>query len=803
MKKKFKLYLCLLGVMISINLHAMPGYTTDRQSCLSGNQTASCYGNEGTEDNPEKRLTGLLLEKEGIPIPFASISLYSVKDSTFIGGGICDEEGRFEIPFSGEQTIVKISCVGYKNIELTMTALDMGTIYMSPDTSMLGEVTVVGHRKLITRENGQLTLDIQNSNLKNIGKARDAMKYIPGMVSVEGKYEVFGKGEPVVYLDGRKVRNASELSLLASSNIKSVKLITNPGAEYDAATRAVVAITTMRRAQDGLSSIVNMEVSRHKHWADNEDINLNLHHGDLDVFLAYRHDNTKSDIQYDVDQTNYGEDVFHEVSASEYSDRSRSHDFSAGMNYNIGKNHAVGGKYMGTFSDYKLLDSPYDYIQAYKNGELLTYTDNKTDESEKERFHNVNLYYTGQLAEKVRLNMDADYVYTQLKSTQLVTETSRQDGETEETNMRNDQYNRALAFKGVFSWDMTKSSAFDFGADFSRISSWGTSENEEGKIENDDYKNTETKYAGFVAYRLTASKWSAGIGLRYEYVRATNTDKGEVVGRSNYSDFLPSLALSTSLGRVNVGLDFSSRVNRPSFRQLNNSVSYNNQYHYEQGNVNLKPQYVYDTELSVNYGIFDLKLDYQYIKDYIHPTVVAVDGKPGTASWMSTNAKKFQQLGAQCVISPVFGCWRPILTAGIYKPDFALTFNGEKTDYNHPYGILFFQNAVEQRGDWLFRGDFYWNIKGNHGIYEQNSHASFNLMAQKQLLHKRLTITLKAEDVFNWSKLKDVKKVNFVIQNRAVNNFNRCIIATISYNLNSFKDKYNGRGAAEDEINRF
>ena len=40
-------------------------------------------------------------------------------------------------------------------------------------------------------------------------------------------------------------------------------------------------------------------------------------------------------------------------------------------------------------------------------------------------------------------------------------------------------------------------------------------------------------------------------------------------------------------------------------------------------------------------------------------------------------------------------------------------------------------------------------------------------------------------------------------QNRKVNNFNRCIIASISYNFNSFKDKYNGSGSAEDEINRF
>lgn len=384
-----------------------------------------------------------------------------------------------------------------------------------------------------------------------------------------------------------------------------------------------------------------------------------------------------------------------------------------------------------------------------------------------------------------------------------MSETSRIDAVSEITHMQNDQRNRATALKGVFAWNMNKNNRLDFGTDFSKISSWGMSVNEEGKIADDQFKNKETKYAGFATFSLSASKWKGSIGLRYEYIHAINTDQGEVKNKTNYSDLLPSLSLSTMFGRVGMNLDFSSRVNRPSFRQLNNSVSYNNQYHYEQGNIYLKPQYVYDTELSVNYSIFDFKLDYQYIKDYIHPTVVAVSGKPGTVTWMSTNAKDFQQLGAQCVVSPVFGCWRPTLTVGVYKPYFTLSYNGEQLDYNHPYGLFAFQNVVALRNDWLFRCDFFWNIKGHHGIYEQNGYSSFNMMVQKQLLKKKLTITLKAEDLFDSSKLNDVKRVNFVVQNRKVNNFNRCIIASISYNFNSFKDKYNGSGSAEDEINRF
>ena len=90
-----------------------------------------------------------------------------------------------------------------------------------------------------------------------------------------------------------------------------------------------------------------------------------------------------------------------------------------------------------------------------------------------------------------------------------------------------------------------------------------------------------------------------------------------------------------------------------------------------------------------------------------------------------------------------------------------------------------------------------------NGIYDLNTHASFNVMVQKQLLKKRLKVTLKAEDLFDWSRLSDVKRVNFVVQTRKVNSFNRCVIASITYNFNSFKDKYNGSGSADDEIDRF
>ena len=519
------------------------------------------------------RMMGRIVDTRHQPVDFANVALFNVSDSSLITGGVTNENGQFVIPCEVKKAIVKVSCVGYKTYCNAYRTGEVGAITLEDATINLQKVVIKGHRKYISRENGKLTLDVQNSNLKNIGKATDVIKYIPGMLYTNGKYEVFGKGEPVIYIDGRKQTNTSGLSLLSSTNVKSVQLITNPGAGYDAETRSVINITTVHHSLDGLSGIVGAEISKHKKLSNNEEVNLNIHKGALDVFLAYQYDNTRSDIRYDVNQFNYEQDTFHEISASEYSDRSHSHDYNVGMNYAINKNHTIGGRYLGSISNYKMLDSPFDYMQTYKNDELLTSTDNKTEESEKERFHNVNLYYIGKLTDNLQLNLDADYVYAQLKHKQQVSETSRIDAVSEITHMQNDQRNRATALKGVFAWNMNKNNRLDFGTDFSKISSWGMSVNEEGKIADDQFKNKETKYAGFATFRLSASKWKGSIGLRYEYIHAINTDQGEVKNKTNYSDLLPSLSLSTMFGRVGMNLDFSSRVSRPSFRQLNVSGS--------------------------------------------------------------------------------------------------------------------------------------------------------------------------------------------------------------------------------------
>lgn len=247
------------------------------------------------------KMMGRIVDTRHQPVDFANVALLNVGDSSLITGGVTNENGQFVIPCEAKKAIVKVSCVGYNTFYNVYGIGEIGVITLNEATVNLQEVVVMGHRKYILKENGRLTLNVQNSNLQNIGKAADVIKYVPGMLYTNSKYEVFGKGEPVIYIDGRKVANASELSLIPSSNVKSVQLITNPGAEYDAGTRSVIAISTytinlmdflalpVRNFQDtriGQIKRASTSTFTREHWMYSSHINMTIREVTSDMMLT-------------------------------------------------------------------------------------------------------------------------------------------------------------------------------------------------------------------------------------------------------------------------------------------------------------------------------------------------------------------------------------------------------------------------------------------------------------------------------------------------------------------------------------
>ena len=212
-------------------------------------------------------ISGCVIDEQAQPMPFANVVLVNRADSAFIAGTVTKDDGTFSIS------------------------------QMQPDTKELGEVVVKGERPQYKMTTGGMTVDIQNSLLKDVGTADDVLSMLPQVQGGDGNFTVFAKGTPEIYINNKKVQNAHELKRLKSTDIKSVDVITSPGAKYNAEVGAVIRIKTKKRQGDGISMEASSQVQYNEKWTTYDDATVKYRTGGLEVFgnMMINNDNYSED----------------------------------------------------------------------------------------------------------------------------------------------------------------------------------------------------------------------------------------------------------------------------------------------------------------------------------------------------------------------------------------------------------------------------------------------------------------------------------------------------------------------------
>ena len=123
---------------------------------------------------------------------------------------------------------------------------------MAEDRKTLGEVVVKSNLPKTILTNGGMKTTVAGSVLEKAGTMENLLDRIPNLSAQNGSIKVFGRGEPMIYINGKQMRDKSELDRLRSDIIKSVEVITNPGASYPASAKAVICITTKKTPGEGL-----------------------------------------------------------------------------------------------------------------------------------------------------------------------------------------------------------------------------------------------------------------------------------------------------------------------------------------------------------------------------------------------------------------------------------------------------------------------------------------------------------------------------------------------------------------------
>lgn len=232
-------------------------------------------------------VSGRLVDEESRPMAFANVVILSPEDSSYVAGTVSREDGTFSLNnSSGQERLLRVSSVGYVTIYKRCSGGDMGVITMRTDENVLGEVVVKSQLPVTRLGDEGLVTNVEGSVLSRMGTANDVLARIPGLQRKKDGFEVFGKGTPLIYINGRKLRDKEELAQLSSEDIKSVEVIHNPGARYDASVGAVVRIRTVKRQGDGFGFRLSGDYNQSENTDLNGQADVNYRHGGLDVLSS-------------------------------------------------------------------------------------------------------------------------------------------------------------------------------------------------------------------------------------------------------------------------------------------------------------------------------------------------------------------------------------------------------------------------------------------------------------------------------------------------------------------------------------
>lgn len=232
-------------------------------------------------------VSGRLVDEESRPMAFANVVILSPEDSSYVAGTVSREDGTFSLNnSSGQERLLRVSSVGYVTIYKRCSGGDIGVIGMKTDENVLGEVVVKSQLPVTRLGDEGLVTNVEGSVLSRMGTANDVLARIPGLQRKKDGFEVFGKGTPLIYINGRKLRDKEELAQLSSEDIKSVEVIHNPGARYDASVGAVVRIRTVKRQGDGFGFRLSGDYNQSENTDLNGQADVNYRHGGLDVLSS-------------------------------------------------------------------------------------------------------------------------------------------------------------------------------------------------------------------------------------------------------------------------------------------------------------------------------------------------------------------------------------------------------------------------------------------------------------------------------------------------------------------------------------
>ena len=746
------------------------------------------------------RYKGRIVDERGNAAEYATIALLSPIDSTIVGHGVSNENGSFVIPCNSRKVLARITYIGYKTVNRIYNNTDMGIIKLQPKTMIVKGVVVKGDRPQYKMLSGGMEVAVEHTLLSKMANTFDVLSLLP-RVSVNGqKISVFGKGTPIVYINNKRVNDNNEIVNITPDNIKSISVITSPGAEYDAEVESVIRIQTKERRANGFSLRADAYGKYNKWMSDYELISTSYQTKKFEIansiWTMGTHDGEDNNLITDIylpDKHYYNDQLIHLDTNNRFLSEKLSADYSLNDSNSIGGSYRYYGMFKGRTNSVSRQD-------VLLNGMAQGSIDQNEVMKPSLSLHQADVYYVGKVGH-VGVDFNATYYAVKNRRNDEGFEISKELG-NQEVHSSNRQNSDMWAGKLVVNIPLWKGN-MSVGTEMSKTDSHGTFLNEEQLVPSTKTDIHERNIAGFAQYGLVLNKWTVGLGVRYEnIVRDYLSDgvKQDDVSRK-YNNFFPNLSVSWNKGNWFWQLNVNEKIHRPSYRQLGNFMQFDNRFLYEGGNPALQPEKVFNVEAMVLYKWLNVSVGYKYLKDVMEWTKYIYPGKEFAYN-TSLNFDHKQLLYASVHVSPKFGIFRPTWGFNYNQQFFDTKKYGASKALSKPLLSCSLNNSFALSE--TMNAAISLNASTTHadGFLMMKSGYSVNLQFDKSFANRTWIIYLSANDIFKTAKERWTMYGLGAGTTKDCYNYTRSISLQVTYNFNAKRSKYKGTGAGNEEKSR-
>lgn len=572
----------------------------------------------------------------GKPVEAASVQVYFADDKnsdSLLDGMLSRPNGEFKfenLPSSNNGYRLVISSLGFQTIEQLIIVdnkeggftKDVGNISLFVAAQNLGEVIVTSSKPGLQMGIDRKVFDVSKSLIATGGTAVDVMKNIPSVsVDIEGNVEL-RNSSPQIFIDGRPT--ILTLDQIPADHIDKVEIITNPSAKFDAASSGgIINVVLKKNKRVGLNGMASISGGTPSIFSSN--LNLNVRQGKFNFFTSLGHNQSGGIARGETERQNKKAgiitDYFNQVSKNERERNFNSLRFGTDFFMNNRNTFSISQDFAaGKFGNTELQGQ--EYLDA---NQVLDYSGNRTTNSKSEfNRSSTRLNYKHSFPKDgMELTADVNYNRGNSKNNATILNTYSNPNGTP---------NRDASY--VWNNGKSNENQFTFQADFvsplsdkvkietgirsfqnkfeSNFDAFTDELNQVIKLPlSNNYAYTEMVNAAYFTYSYQKENFSYQAGLRTEYSKFDGEliDSAYKFGyeyprniNSIWDAFFPSFFISQKLGEKDeLQFNYSRRIRRPRFWQLNPFIEINDPVNLRQGNPELRPEFVNSFEFNYNH----------------------------------------------------------------------------------------------------------------------------------------------------------------------------------------------------------